>query len=106
MSTPTISSKLLIDHGIALSPMGNLILVIEQLYSKSLLSLLSSSSCFHIALLSHSIFRATLTQRLRRQLTKSLLKRDFRLDIELPNDRLCPPVRRISCCHLDASHGP
>lgn len=28
-----------------------------------------------------------------RQLTKSLLKRDFNLDIELPADRLCPPVR-------------
>ncbi|MCJ1223790.1 hypothetical protein MMC12_000433 [Toensbergia leucococca] len=26
------------------------------------------------------------------QLTKSLLKRDFRLNIELPCDRLCPPV--------------
>ena len=27
-----------------------------------------------------------------RQLTKSLLKRDFGLQIELPDDRLCPPV--------------
>ncbi|KAF7503624.1 hypothetical protein GJ744_003446 [Endocarpon pusillum] len=26
------------------------------------------------------------------QLTKSLLHRDFEIDIELPNDRLCPPV--------------
>ena len=28
-----------------------------------------------------------------RQLTKSLLKRDFNIEIELPDDRLCPPVR-------------
>ncbi|PLB42700.1 DUF890 domain protein [Aspergillus candidus] len=27
-----------------------------------------------------------------RQLTKSLLKRDFNLDVEIPDDRLCPPV--------------
>lgn len=27
-----------------------------------------------------------------RQLTKSLLKRDFGLKLELPDDRLCPPV--------------
>jgi 23S rRNA (adenine1618-N6)-methyltransferase len=27
-----------------------------------------------------------------RQLTKSLLKRDFALELKLPNDRLCPPV--------------
>lgn len=27
-----------------------------------------------------------------RQLTKSLLKRDFGIEIELPDDRLCPPV--------------
>jgi RNA methyltransferase len=27
------------------------------------------------------------------QLTKSLLHRDFDIDIDLPNDRLCPPVR-------------
>lgn len=26
------------------------------------------------------------------QLTKSILKHDFALKIELPNDRLCPPV--------------
>ena len=26
------------------------------------------------------------------QLTKTLLKLDFDLDIELPDDRLCPPV--------------
>ncbi len=26
------------------------------------------------------------------QLTKSILKRDFNLKIELPDDRLCPPV--------------
>ncbi|SLM34640.1 duf890 domain protein, partial [Lasallia pustulata] len=26
------------------------------------------------------------------QLTKSLLKRDFNLELELPDDRLCPPV--------------
>lgn len=26
------------------------------------------------------------------QLTKSILKRDFGLKIELPSDRLCPPV--------------
>jgi hypothetical protein len=29
------------------------------------------------------------------QLTKSLLKIDFKLNIELPNDRLCPPVRAL-----------
>lgn len=28
----------------------------------------------------------------KRQLTKSLLKRDFGIAIELPDDRLCPPV--------------
>lgn len=28
----------------------------------------------------------------RRQLTKSLLKRDFGLELDLPGDRLCPPV--------------
>lgn len=28
-----------------------------------------------------------------RQLTKSLLSRDFGIDIDLPEDRLCPPVR-------------
>ena len=28
----------------------------------------------------------------KRQLTKSLLARDFGLAIELPDDRLCPPV--------------
>ena len=27
-----------------------------------------------------------------RQLTKSVLKRDFNLELELPDDRLCPPV--------------
>ena len=27
-----------------------------------------------------------------RQLTKSLLKRDFGLNVELPDNRLCPPV--------------
>ncbi|KAF9895037.1 hypothetical protein FE257_004665 [Aspergillus nanangensis] len=27
-----------------------------------------------------------------RQLTKSLLKRDFNLEVEIPQDRLCPPV--------------
>jgi 23S rRNA (adenine1618-N6)-methyltransferase len=27
-----------------------------------------------------------------RQLTKSLLHRDFELKIDLPDDRLCPPV--------------
>jgi len=27
-----------------------------------------------------------------RQLTKSVLKRDFDLKLELPDDRLCPPV--------------
>lgn len=27
-----------------------------------------------------------------RELTKSLLKRDFGLELELPDDRLCPPV--------------
>jgi 23S rRNA (adenine1618-N6)-methyltransferase len=26
------------------------------------------------------------------QLTKSVLKREFKLKIELPSDRLCPPV--------------
>lgn len=31
-----------------------------------------------------------------RQLTKSLLKRDFGLEIELPDDRLCPPVCGMS----------
>jgi len=28
------------------------------------------------------------------QLTKTLLKLDFGLKIELPNDRLCPPVSK------------
>ena len=28
------------------------------------------------------------------QLTKTLLKLDFDLEIELPDDRLCPPVCR------------
>ena len=27
-----------------------------------------------------------------RQLTKSLLKRDFGIKLDLPDDRLCPPV--------------
>jgi 23S rRNA (adenine1618-N6)-methyltransferase len=31
----------------------------------------------------------------RRQLAKSLLQRDFGLSLELPPDRLCPPVRRF-----------
>jgi hypothetical protein len=35
------------------------------------------------------------------QLTKSLLKLDFELKLELPDDRLCPPVSFIS--FLDAS---
>lgn len=30
-----------------------------------------------------------------KQLTKSLLKRDFDLIIDLPEDRLCPPVSAI-----------
>ncbi|EDN98956.1 hypothetical protein SS1G_13816 [Sclerotinia sclerotiorum 1980 UF-70] len=29
------------------------------------------------------------------QLTKSLLKRDFHLDLTLPDDRLCPPIRGL-----------
>lgn len=28
-----------------------------------------------------------------RQLTKSLLERDFAIKLDLPDDRLCPPVR-------------
>lgn len=31
-----------------------------------------------------------------RQLTTSLLKRDFNLQVEIPDDRLCPPVREQS----------
>jgi len=31
-----------------------------------------------------------------KQLTTSLLKRDFKLRVELPDDRLCPPVRRTA----------
>ena len=27
-----------------------------------------------------------------KQLTKTLLKLDFDIDVELPDDRLCPPV--------------
>lgn len=30
-----------------------------------------------------------------RQLTKSILKRNFNLTVELPDDRLCPPVSTI-----------
>jgi 23S rRNA A1618 N6-methylase RlmF len=30
-----------------------------------------------------------------RQLTKSILKRHFKLKIELPDDRLCPPVSQV-----------
>lgn len=30
-----------------------------------------------------------------RQLTISLLKQDFGLDVKLPEDRLCPPVRIV-----------
>lgn len=30
------------------------------------------------------------------QLTKTLLKLDFALNFELPEDRLCPPVRELA----------
>ena len=39
-----------------------------------------------------------------RQLTKSLLERDFGLKLDLPGDRLCPPVRALrypSILHLE-----
>lgn len=45
----------------------------------------SSSSVFHV----HDRGDLSLGTR---QLTKSLLKRDFGIEIELPDDRLCPPV--------------
>ena len=40
-----------------------------------------------------------------RQLTKSLLKRDFNLEIDLPNDRLCPPVCGLGRFESSSSHG-
>ena len=51
---------------------------------------------------------------LNRQLTKSLLKRDFGLHIELPDDRLCPPVgrdprgyyRRLACTECSFTQVP
>jgi 23S rRNA (adenine1618-N6)-methyltransferase len=34
------------------------------------------------------------------QLTKTLLKQDFGLQVDLPNDRLCPPVSFIFALRL------
>ncbi|KAI4127345.1 MAG: hypothetical protein LQ347_004637 [Umbilicaria vellea] len=36
------------------------------------------------------------------QLTKSLLKRDFNLELELPDDRLCPPTSTRKACTTPA----
>lgn len=36
-----------------------------------------------------------------RQLTISLLKHDFELDVELPSNRLCPPVSEV--CEMSVS---
>jgi 23S rRNA A1618 N6-methylase RlmF len=43
----------------------------------------------------HSGDKIILRVLISRQLTKALLKRDFELEIDLPDDRLCPPVSPI-----------
>jgi len=85
--------------------MDSLTSVTRQLYSKGFSAFFSPHDLplhgFRVLMI-----RAKLTPRLRRQLTKSLLKRDFGLDIEVPDDRLCPPVHPIPCCILGSSLWP
>lgn len=56
-----------------------------------ILLILMPCGMYVLLLYTSSVFRALSDTR--SQLTKSLLKRDFGLKVDMPSDRLCPPVR-------------